>query len=239
MKPMVPPLLALAILGVSPPIAAQPPAVPSEELRFAPGTESVTIRGRIRGYDAKDYSIRARAGQMMQIVFRSAQPSAYFNLIGPGADAAMFMGEVKGNRFEGTVPATGSYRVRVFLVRAAARRGAVADFALTVGIRGRPGAERPVPGTPHFDAIADIRCWPAGSSMRSCRAGVMRFPAGEATVRLFLPGNGTRYIYFKDGRATGSDGKGAFSAAVRDGLISVRVGAERYEIPGGLLAGGL
>jgi hypothetical protein len=55
----------------------------------------------------------------------------YFNIIAPGkADEAMFIGSTSGNQYEGVLPASGDYKVRVYLMRSAARRDEVANYRL-------------------------------------------------------------------------------------------------------------
>ena len=40
----------------------------------------------------------------------------------------MFVGSTSGNQFEGTLPANGDYKVRVYLMRSAGRRGEAAKY---------------------------------------------------------------------------------------------------------------
>jgi hypothetical protein len=42
----------------------------------------------------------------------------------------MFIGSTSGNQFEGILPANGDYKIRVYLMRSAARRGEAADYRL-------------------------------------------------------------------------------------------------------------
>jgi hypothetical protein len=42
----------------------------------------------------------------------------------------MFVGSSSGNQFEGRLPASGDYKVRVYLMRSAARRDEIADYRL-------------------------------------------------------------------------------------------------------------
>jgi hypothetical protein len=58
-----------------------------------------------------------------------------FNIIAPGkADEAMFVGSSAGNQFEGKLPASGDYKVRVYLMRSAARRNEIANYRLEMVI---------------------------------------------------------------------------------------------------------
>jgi hypothetical protein len=120
-------------------LLASSPAQPSirkEQIRFAKGESSATIKGQIKGDQIVDYTLTANTGQSIVVVFTPSNKSAYFNLTAPDADAAMFIGSTSGNRFEGDLPATGVNTIRVYLMRSAARRNETADYKLEVGIAG-------------------------------------------------------------------------------------------------------
>ncbi len=57
------------------------------------------------------------------------------NIIAPGKEnEAMFVGSSSGNQFEGRLPASGDYKVRVYLMRSAARRDEIANYHLEMVI---------------------------------------------------------------------------------------------------------
>lgn len=122
---------AAIVTAVVPALAADR----TERVQFATGTSSKTVRGTIRGYDSVNYLVRARAGQTLTISFQPNNASAYFNVWAPGADEALFVGSTSGNRYAGTLPSNGDYRVQVYLMRNAARRNESASYALTIGVR--------------------------------------------------------------------------------------------------------
>ena len=63
----------------------------------------------------------------------------YFNVIPPDLDnEADFVGSTEGKSFRGVLDLDGDWRIRVYLMRAAARRGGAADYTLTVEITGDP-----------------------------------------------------------------------------------------------------
>jgi len=67
----------------------------------------------------------------MNVSMATHNTANYFNIIASGkTDEAMFIGSTSGNQFEGTLPADGDYKVRIYLIRSAARRGEVADDRL-------------------------------------------------------------------------------------------------------------
>ncbi len=103
-----------------------------QRVRFQPGRSSITLRGRITGFDARDYVVGAKAGQEMRVRLASANPSAYFvvyTINGKPTD----MNETTDWSLH-TVE-SGDYVIRVFMMRSAARRkGAAANYALTISI---------------------------------------------------------------------------------------------------------
>jgi hypothetical protein len=91
-----------------------------------------TLHGKIRGYGSAEYTLHLERGQAVTVALKSGSTFNYFNIYAPGADEAFFIGSRDGNRFQGSVTASGDYRIQVYLMRNAARRGASASFELTV-----------------------------------------------------------------------------------------------------------
>jgi hypothetical protein len=250
-------LLASLLAGAMPAAASD---IRAERVHFARGASSATIEGRIHGDQGIDYVLGAREGQQMRVSMASRHAGASFNIIAPGeTDVAMFIGEQQDNRFEGVLPKSGDYRVRVFLVRAAARRGETADFRLEIAIAGAaPGQAAPAPqagvgatasaaeraGMGTFNVTGNIPCAQnRGQPMNQCPFGVARGPAGEAVVAITLFDGRKRLIFFEKGRAVGAntsqaDGDKPFHATWDSGLSMIRVGDERYEIPDAVPLGG-
>lgn len=175
------PLLLLAALGSAAPVQAQAPSR-TQSVQFARGTSSITLRGTIRGDASVDYVVAARAGQTLTVSMRTTNRSAYFNILPPRSEQAIFIGSTSGTRYSGRLTQTGDYRVRVYLMRNAARRGERADYNLTVGVEGRPGAAAPGGG-----AIGSGPALSPGNMAAFCR--------GEA-ASLY----GTRPTYIRTGR---------------------------------------
>lgn len=77
---------------------------------------------------------RVRA-QKMTVELQTQSTSAYFNVLAPGSEDALYRGEVASEpRWSGALPVAGDYRVRVFLNRAAARQGKSASYALKISV---------------------------------------------------------------------------------------------------------
>jgi len=110
-----------------------------EQVRFARGSSSATIKSSIKGYQSVNYTIDAKAAQSMTVRLSTSNRSNYFNIYAPGkgpGGEAMFVGSTSGNRYSGTLPSSGRYTISVYLMRNAARRNETANFTLNVGITG-------------------------------------------------------------------------------------------------------
>jgi hypothetical protein len=118
-----------------------------QEVQFDAGTSATSISGQIRGDGDVDYLVRARAGQTLTVSFKPSNPMAYFNLLPPGSEEALFVGSsaVDGSRFTTQLPRDGVYTIRVYLMRAAARRNETARYTLGVSVT---GADQVAVGSP-------------------------------------------------------------------------------------------
>jgi hypothetical protein len=133
MKSMVVAFLSL-LLMISLPASAQ--SIRHENLQFKKGESGATIKGSIKGDQTVDYKLRANAGQKMVVKFKPTNASAYFNVLPPGSEEAIFIGSTSGNDFSGNLAASGEYTIRVYLMRNAARRNESAKYTLDVGVSG-------------------------------------------------------------------------------------------------------
>lgn len=105
-----------------------------EAVHFAKGASSKTITGTIKGWQAVEYHLGARAGQTLAVTLKSNNGGNYFNVTAPGAETALFTGADRGNHFSGSLPKDGTYKVLVFLMRNEARRGESADYNISFSI---------------------------------------------------------------------------------------------------------
>jgi hypothetical protein len=128
-------LALFAWLAIAGPASAAPPGIREVQVSFEAGTTRTTLQGKLSGDETVDYKVKAAAGQSMAVTFKPTNASAYFNVLPPGSDTAIFIGSTSGNRFEGTLPADGTYTIRVYLMRSAARRGEKASYTLDVAVR--------------------------------------------------------------------------------------------------------
>lgn len=107
----------------------------TEPIRFARGASSATRQGTVSGYETVTYLVDLRAGQTLNVAMRTSNRSSYFNVTPPGANQALFIGSTSGNRYQGRTTANGTYRIEVYLMRNAARRGERANYTIDVGAR--------------------------------------------------------------------------------------------------------
>lgn len=226
------------------------PAAAQEQtpVAFAKGKSRTTFKGSIKGDQDRSYIVEARAGQVLTVDFKPTNRSAYVNVTAPGADQAMFIGSVSGNRFRSQpLAASGPHVVQVYLMRNAARRNEAFTYTITIGLRGGPDAAAPakpggdalVAGTP-FNATAEVPCIAsAGAAKARCKAGVIRQPGGDATVEIETTDGGRRRIYFKAGQPSGSDADISLQATREGDVAVIRIGpGELYEIPDAFVLGG-
>jgi hypothetical protein len=96
----------------------------------AQGSDIITKRvqfkkGTISGRATHDYVLGAKAGQTLSVRMSSNNTFLYFNVLNGASQEALFVGEREAapNKWMGTLPSDGDYMIRVYLVRAEARRG--------------------------------------------------------------------------------------------------------------------
>jgi hypothetical protein len=227
---------------------AQPPVPRQERVTFAKGASSATVKGQVKGDETVDYVVRASAGQTLTVTLTPSNRSNYFNVLPPGsADVAMYAAQT-GDPYKGMLPADGDYKVRVYLVRAAARRNESSAFTLSIGVSGKALVPLPatqdavVPGT-QYNAKASIQCvaMPYGDTTpKPCDAGVIRRGTdGTATVEVSLGTAGRRRILFVRGKPVASDSSGQMTSTRKgDTTVVTFESGERHEIPDAFVYGG-
>ena len=114
----------------------------TERVSFAAGSSGSVVQNRISGDQIVDYVLNAGGGQRMVIDMSTNNPSAYFNLIPSGSPSAIHVGSTAGLHYDGILPSSGDWVIRVYLMRNAARRGESANYTLSVHIGGA-AASRP------------------------------------------------------------------------------------------------
>ena len=149
MKHCIASILSALMLVTAPAVLAEG-AIREQQVQFKKGESGTTIKGSIKGDQTVDYKLRANAGQTMVVKFKPSNASAYFNVLPPGSDEAIFIGSTSGNDFSGNLVASGEYTIRVYLMRNAARRNESAKYTLDIGVSGdakKSGAAAPAAAT--------------------------------------------------------------------------------------------
>lgn len=238
--------LAIAwMLLVVCPVAFAAEPIEVKPIHFTAGASSATVKGSITGYKTVDYRLRAKAGQTMSVELETSNRSNYFNVLPPGSDAALAIGANLDNKWTGTLPADGEYRIRVYLMRSAARRNETAKYTLSVGITGH--GDPKVAGTP-YHATGKVPCSvgtdPKGSAR--CSFGVIRSAPGHAEVHLASPGydvtlhkDKLRVLKFTGDKVTSADPREKVKSEKRGDNWSIGVNdLYFYVIPEAVISGG-
>jgi hypothetical protein len=113
-----------------------------EPVEFSQGSTGTTVKGNIKGHETVDYIVAAKAGQTIAVNLKTSNRMAYFNVLPPSSETALFVGssDTTGEHFSGQLPADGDYTLRVYLMRAAARRNESAQYTLDISVTGPASA---------------------------------------------------------------------------------------------------
>jgi hypothetical protein len=235
-------LIIMSVLDVS-----AKDEIRKERVQFKKGATTATIKDHIKGYETVDYLLGAKAGQHMNISLATKHGATYFNILAPGEnEVAMFNASVSQNQYEGALPASGDYKIRVYMMRSAARRNEAASYTLTVGITGSPKAsdfgkapasDAKVKGTP-YHAIGPLPCTMGNDISVQCEFGVIRGKPGNAEVHITPRGGLKRVLIFMGDKVTTNPGEKI--KAVKQGydwVIEVN-DYEHYTIPEAVVLGG-
>lgn len=241
------PLLASILLVHGPASALAQDSIRTERIQFKRGSTSAVVKGRIKGYETLDYLVGAREGQVMNASLATKNTSTYFNVLPPGSnDAAIFIGSTTGNQMEGPLPVTGDYRIRVYMMRNAARRNEVADYQLEVVISAAGAAaastDAKVAGT-NYNATGTVPCsMGSGKPTAQCNFGVERHGGGSAEVTVTRPDGRERIIIYQQGKPVTWNESQAdqqpFKATRKGDMYIIEIGNERYDIPDAVVNGG-
>ena len=241
-------LLSAVLMAIGAGMVGAREDIKVERVSFERGKNSATIESSITGYAVVDYVLGARQGQYMNVSMTTDNGAAYFNILTPGEDqVAIFRGSVNENQYEGILPESGDYKVRVYMMRSAARRNEAANYTLTVNITGNATAEQAMGPTPASDAKVEgtpyhatgkVPCSlgdaPQGSTQ--CDFGVIRSTSGNAELHVTPPGGFQRKLIFAGVKVT-TDGTVRVKKSGGDWLIEVN-DYEHYRIPEAVISGG-
>jgi hypothetical protein len=122
-------MLGLAVLAAVPALADD---LRRETVHFNGGSSGSTIKSKVKGYKSVEYTLGVTAGQKMSVQLDSSNSSLYFNVLAPGADAALYNSSMESNGTTIAIPSSGNYVIQVYLMRNAARREEAANYTLTL-----------------------------------------------------------------------------------------------------------
>ena len=101
----------------------------SNAVRFDKGSNGTIIKSTVTGDGVNDYTLEAKAGQMMHINMNSQRPHPYFNVIAPDNNS-IFNGSLSGDTFEQRLMSSGKYTVRVYQMGGARDERKTSAYAL-------------------------------------------------------------------------------------------------------------
>lgn len=152
---LMPQLLAGAALTLAFTTSGLAQIMRTETVAEAAATAGTVLAGRLTGDESVDYIIKGKAGQVLSADLSASNASLYFNILPPASAEALFIGSTSGNVADIRLPAAGDYVVRVYLMRSAARRDEVAEYALGIGLAGADVADG-LSGGPDWWAVTGL-----------------------------------------------------------------------------------
>lgn len=218
----------------------------SKKIAVKPGVTS-TVNGTLKGRGYADYLVNVGAGQALSVALLSKSTSAYFNVIGPRQQEAMFIGSF-GTNYTGDriVPIDGIHTVRVYQMGGAASSGKTTSYALHIKVSGKAIPARSfandakIKGTP-FHAMAPVDCRiNIEPARKTCDAYVIRRGSGNGTVEIHY-GQTVRRVLFVNGKPVGHDSAFGFEFHKTGDDTTLWFGldrAEEFKIPDMLIYGG-
>jgi len=102
----------------------------STQITLPAAGKPASYKGSIRGRAAAEYVFQAAAGQKVRIDLKTDNRSTFFNLLQDGKPEALFVGSANGDSYSGALPAAGLYRVKIYLMRNAARQNITSKYDL-------------------------------------------------------------------------------------------------------------
>jgi hypothetical protein len=232
------PTLLTAFVVVSA-LSAQP-AIEQRPLQFPGGANAASAKGSLRGDQTIDYLLPVEGGGKYRIVLQ-AGGSTYFNILPPGTPEALFIGSTSGRTFEGGFEKAGEYRIRVYQMRASARRGAVSDYTLQVRRVAGFVATEGEAGPAKYNAKGMTNCSAGGGGLGGqCEFRVVRQSGGKAEIWLQNPAQKGKFrvLYFSQGDFTTNDGGRVVTNRKGDEFIVTVNGNEHYRIVDAIITGG-
>lgn len=216
--------------------------IQTKQVSFPAGKSGTKVSGTIKGDQTIDYTVSAKAGQQMQVTLSSKNTSLYFNILPPGSnDVAIFIGSTEGNKYNGTLTADGVYKIRVYLMRSAARRNETVKYDLAISIPSgiSKSTDAKVPGTPyHATGTVPAALGTAKKGSVQADFGVIRKSGGSVELHLKIPNGTQQKIKFEQGEWTCLNCKTIKYTKNADEWAITLNNAEHYYVPDAVITGG-
>lgn len=111
----------LAIMFAS--MISVPAQTKKVNVNFKPGTSGGTYKNTVTGYGTVDFYVKAKGGQTMTVKLTSPNTFLYFIVLSGTGDGEAIADDARElTTWSGQLPVDGTYVIRVYLVRAEARR---------------------------------------------------------------------------------------------------------------------
>jgi len=141
------PMTMMLVLVMTPGTLAQQPT--QQEINLPALGHYAVVAGAIEGSDIIDYQVSGKRGQILSVDLNARPGSAYFNILPDSSETALFIGATEGEVADVSLPGPGDYRIRVYQMRSAARRGERSEFSLGVSL-GAPEYADGLSGGPDY-----------------------------------------------------------------------------------------
>lgn len=105
------------------------------QVTLAAGGRPQVLADAITEYEAVSYVVPLQKGQQLHATLASSNAANCFDIYAPGEARPFYVGADSGNTHGLTAAATGNYRIRVFLLRFAARDGQSARYELELSLK--------------------------------------------------------------------------------------------------------
>ena len=92
------------------------------------------IKDTITGREIVDYQVAGEHSQILSVDLMTSNSANYFNVLPSGSNEALFVGSTQGTVADVRLPESGTYVIRVYLMRSAARRGDTANYSLGISL---------------------------------------------------------------------------------------------------------
>jgi uncharacterized protein YraI len=105
--------------------------------------------GTIAGHEIVDYQVSGERSQILSVDLMTSNRANYFNILPASSNQPLFIGSTRGTVADVALPESGTYVIRVYLMRSAARRGETAKYSLGISL-GRPEYADGLSGGPDY-----------------------------------------------------------------------------------------